>query len=68
MNWYNNYKNEWKEIIETVAREEKRSNIIVEKDYNFVTKKLLYEDYSYDKAISNGIAKVIDTDVFLYKR
>lgn len=39
-----------------------------EKDYNFVTKKLLYEDYSYDKAISNGIAKVIDTDVFLYKR
>lgn len=39
-----------------------------EKDYNFVTKKLLYEDYSYDKAISNGIAKVIDTDVFFYKR
>ena len=39
-----------------------------EKDYNFVTKKLLYEDYSYDKAISNGIAKVIDTDVFLYER
>ena len=32
MNWYNNYKNEWKEIIETVVREEKRSNIIVEKD------------------------------------
>ena len=39
-----------------------------EKDYNYVTKKLLYEDYSYDKAISNGIAKVIDTDVFVYKR
>ena len=39
-----------------------------EKDYNFVTKKLLYEDYSYDKAISNSIAKVIETDVFLYKR
>ena len=39
-----------------------------ERDYNFVTRKLLYEDYSYDKAILNGIAKVIDTDVFLYKR
>ena len=32
MNWYSNFKCEWKEIIETVAREEKRSNVIVEKD------------------------------------
>ncbi len=32
MNWYNDYRNEWKEIIETVASEEKRSNTIVEKD------------------------------------
>lgn len=39
-----------------------------ERDYNFVTKKLLYEDYSYDDAISNGIAKVIMTDVFTYKK
>ena len=39
-----------------------------ERDYNYVTKKLLYEDYSYDKAISEGIAKVINTDVFLYKK
>ena len=37
-----------------------------EKDYNFVTKKLLYENYSYDEAINNGIAYVINTDVFLY--
>ena len=39
-----------------------------EKDYNFVTKKLLYENYSYDEAIKNGIAYVINTDVFLYKK
>ena len=32
MNWYKNYKNEWKEIIETVSLEEKRNTIIVEKD------------------------------------
>ena len=39
-----------------------------ERDYNFVTKKLLYEDYSYDDSINNGIAKVINTDVFIYKK
>lgn len=39
-----------------------------ERDYNFITKKLLYEDYSYDEAISNGIAKIISTDVFTYKK
>jgi predicted nucleotidyltransferase component of viral defense system len=39
-----------------------------ERDYNFVTKKLLYEDYSYDQSISNGIGKVINTDVFIYKK
>jgi hypothetical protein len=32
MNWYHNYKNEWKEIIETVSLKEKRHTIIVEKD------------------------------------
>ena len=41
MNWYSNYKNEWKEIIETVAREEKRSNTIVEKD--LIQSLFLYE-------------------------
>ena len=39
-----------------------------EHDNNFLTKKLLYEDYSYDKAIENGISKIIDTDVFVYKK
>jgi predicted nucleotidyltransferase component of viral defense system len=39
-----------------------------ERDYNFITKKLLYENYSYDEAISNGIAKIIITDVFTYKK
>ncbi len=39
-----------------------------ERNYNFVTKKLLYEDYSYDQSISNGIGKVINTDVFIYKK
>lgn len=32
MNWYKDYKDEWKEIIETVARETKRSSQMVEKD------------------------------------
>ena len=41
MNWYSIYKNEWKEIIETVASEEKRSNTIVEKiRYNKIEKKV----------------------------
>ena len=35
MNWYSNYKTEWKEIILTVANELKRSNIIVEKNFRF---------------------------------
>ena len=39
-----------------------------ERDYNFVTKKLLYENYSYDDAINNGIAKIVNTDVFTYKK
>ena len=39
-----------------------------ERDYNLVTKKLLYEDYSYNDAISNGIAKIINSDVFTYKK
>ena len=43
-------------------------NRFYERDYNFVTKKLLYEDYSYDDSINNGIAKVINTDVFIYKK
>lgn len=32
MNWYSVYRNEWKEIIETVARETSRSELMVEKD------------------------------------
>ena len=32
MSWYSEYRNEWKEIIETVARECKRVELMVEKD------------------------------------
>ena len=32
MSWYKNDKNLWKEIIETVAAEERRSTQMVEKD------------------------------------
>lgn len=32
MSWYHKYRNEWKEIIETVAREYKHSEVMVEKD------------------------------------
>lgn len=32
MNWYKEYRTEWKEIIETVARELGKSEQMVEKD------------------------------------
>ena len=38
-----------------------------ESDYNNITKKLLYEDVSYDEAIENGIAKVAETSAFVLK-
>lgn len=41
MNWYKNNKQEWKQIIETVASETKRSNQIVEKD--IIQSMFLYE-------------------------
>ncbi len=44
------------------------SSRFYEADYNNITKKLLYEDVSYDEAIKNGIAKVADMDIFEYKR
>ena len=44
------------------------SSRFYESDYNSITKKLLYEDVSYDEAIQNGIALVSDMDVFVYKR
>ncbi len=44
------------------------SSRFYEPDYNNITKKLLYEDVSYDEAIAGGIAKVADLDVFLYKK
>ena len=39
-----------------------------EPDYNNITKKLLYEEVSYDDAIKNGIAVVADLDIFEYKK
>ena len=39
-----------------------------EQDYNNITKRLLYEDVSYDEAIKKGIAKVAEMDLFVYKR
>ena len=38
-----------------------------EQDYNNITKKLLYEDVSYDEAIEKGIAKVAEMDSFIYR-
>ena len=35
-----------------------------ESDYNMITKRLLYEDVSYDDAIRGGIAVVSDSNVF----
>ena len=39
-----------------------------ESDYKNVTQKLLYEDISYDYTVENGIAKIIETDIFDYKK
>ena len=44
------------------------SSRFYEPDYNSITKKLLYEDVSYDEAIAEGIAKVAELDVFEYKK
>ena len=66
MNWYKEYQTEWKEIIETVARELGRSEQMVEKDT--IQSMFLYEDISYDYAIENGIAIIAESDVFVYKK
>ncbi|RKM55489.1 nucleotidyl transferase AbiEii/AbiGii toxin family protein [Butyrivibrio sp. X503] len=39
-----------------------------ESDYNNITKRLLYEDVSYNEAIQSGIAVIADMDVFEYKK
>lgn len=39
-----------------------------EPDYKNITQKLLYEDISYDYAVENGIAKIVETDIFDYKK
>ena len=44
------------------------SSRFYESDYNSITKKLLYEDVSYDVAIEKGIALIADKDIFAYKR
>ena len=38
-----------------------------ESDYNDITKKLLYEDVSYEDAIKNGIGVLAELDIFEYK-
>ena len=39
-----------------------------ESDYNNITKKLLYEDVSYDEAIQKGISVIAQMDIFEYKK
>ena len=39
-------------------------NRFFEHDYNSLTTKLLYEEFSYDKAISDGIQKVLNMKLF----
>lgn len=39
-----------------------------ESDYNNITKKLLYEDMSYNEAVEHGIAVVADSDIFTYRK
>ena len=44
------------------------SSRFYESDYNNITRKLLYEDISYDEAIVNGITKIADLEIFKYKK
>ena len=44
------------------------SSRFYEVDYNNITKKLLYEDVSYNDAVEKGIAVVADMDIFEYKK
>jgi len=44
------------------------SSRFYESDYNNITKKLLYEDVSYNDAIEKGIALVAGMDIFEYKK
>lgn len=37
---------------------------LFEKDYNFITNKLLYESFSYEKAIEEGIKKILEYNIF----
>ncbi|MBR1524630.1 MAG: nucleotidyl transferase AbiEii/AbiGii toxin family protein, partial [Lachnospiraceae bacterium] len=43
------------------------SSRFYESDYNNITKKLLYEEMSYEEAIRRGISIVAESDAFLYK-
>ena len=43
------------------------SSRFYEADYNEITRRLLYDDVTYDEAISNGIAKIAEMDIFEYK-
>ena len=44
------------------------SSRFFEPDYNNITKRLLYEDVSYDEAIDDGIGKIANMDIFDYKK
>ena len=54
-------------IIPDMLKEIIRSRFY-EPDYRNVTRKLLYEDISYNYAIENGIAMIAESDVFIYKK
>ena len=43
-------------------------NKYYESDYKNITQKLLYEDMSYDYVIEHGLAKMLDCDIFEYKK
>ena len=43
------------------------SSRFYEPDYNNLTRRLLYEDVSYDEAVNDGVAVVADLDLFEYR-
>lgn len=43
-------------------------NKYYEADYKNITQKLLYEDMSYDYVIEHGLTKILECDIFEYKK
>lgn len=61
---YQNHPSAKKEINITKMLEEIIKSEFYKQDYEVITSRLLYEEYSYNQAIDNGIAKLVALHIF----